>query len=90
MWIIQDEKVVGNVYVSPIFITGTQVKFHLLLGRGFLFLFFNDFFSIIAGLQCCVGFLLYSKVTPSHLHVCIPLHGGFLRQNSKRVSRKRH
>ena len=25
-------------------------------------------FSIIAGLQCSVNFLRYSKVTPSHIH----------------------
>ena len=28
-------------------------------------------FSIIAGLQCSVNFLLYSKVTQSHIHVYI-------------------
>ena len=42
----------------------------------FLVFFFlhNDFnfFSIIAGLQCSVNFLLYSKVTQSHIHVYIP------------------
>ena len=29
-------------------------------------------FSILAGLQCSVDFLLYSKVTQSHIHVYIP------------------
>ena len=29
-------------------------------------------FSVIAGLQCSVNFLLYSKVTQSHMHVYIP------------------
>ena len=29
-------------------------------------------FSIIAGLQCSVSFLLYSKVTQSHIHIYIP------------------
>ena len=35
--------------------------------------FINDsyFFSIIAGLQCSVNFLLYSKVTRSHIHIHI-------------------
>lgn len=28
-------------------------------------------FSIIAGLQCCVKFLLYSKVTQSHMCACV-------------------
>ena len=44
----------------------------------FLLLFLilhNDFyfFSIIAGLQCSVNFLLYSKVTQLHIHVYILL-----------------
>ena len=30
------------------------------------------FFSVIAGLQCSVNFLLYSKVTQPHIHVYIP------------------
>ena len=34
--------------------------------------FLNDyFFSIIVGLQCSVNFLLYSKVTQSHIHIYI-------------------
>jgi len=42
----------------------------------FYFLFFGVFimifiFSIIASLQCSVNFLLYSKVTQSHIHVYI-------------------
>ena len=38
-----------------------------------LFFFFNDFyfFSIIAGLQCSVNFILYSKVTQLHIHIYI-------------------
>ena len=28
-------------------------------------------FSIVAGLQCSVNFLLYSKVTQAHIHVYI-------------------
>ena len=28
-------------------------------------------FSVIAGLQCSVNFLLYSKVTQSHIHIYI-------------------
>ena len=37
---------------------------------------FTDFFmifivSVIAGLQCSVNFLLYSKVTQSHIHIYI-------------------
>ena len=28
-------------------------------------------FSIIVGLQCSVNFLLYSKVTQSHIHIYI-------------------
>ena len=34
-------------------------------------IFYNDFFSIIVGLPCSVNFLLYSKVTQLHIHVCI-------------------
>ena len=39
----------------------------------FVFILFFDFylFSIIAGLQCSVNFLLYSKMTQSHIHVYI-------------------
>ena len=34
--------------------------------------FHNDyFFSVIAGLQCSVNFLLHSKVTQLHIHVYI-------------------
>ena len=40
-------------------------------GQYFAVNFLNDFFPIIAGLQCSVGFLLYSKVTQSHIHICI-------------------
>ena len=34
---------------------------------------FNDFyfFSMTAGLQCSVNFLLYSEVTQSHIDICI-------------------
>ena len=35
------------------------------------FLIYNDFFSIIAGLQCSLTFLLYTKLTQSNIHVCI-------------------
>ena len=36
----------------------------------FIFSFIMIFiFSIIAGLQCSVNFLLYGKVTQSHIHV---------------------
>ena len=28
-------------------------------------------FSIIVGLQCSVSFLLYSKVTQSHIYLCV-------------------
>ena len=35
------------------------------------FFFCNFFFSIIGGLQCSVNFLLYSKVTHSHIHIFI-------------------
>ena len=37
------------------------------------FFSFNDFhfFSIIADVQCSVNFLLYSKVTQSHIHIYI-------------------
>ena len=37
------------------------------------FLFFKWFllFSIIAGLQCSVNFLLYSKMTQSHIHIYV-------------------
>ena len=34
----------------------------------YVFIFNNDFSSIIAGLQCSVNFLLYSKVTQLHIH----------------------
>ena len=39
----------------------------------FFFLFFKItfIFSIIVGLQCSVNFLLYSKVTQSHIHIYI-------------------
>ena len=35
---------------------------------------FNDFyfFSIVAGLQCPINFLLYNKVIQSHIHIYIP------------------
>jgi len=36
-----------------------------------IFFYCNDFFPIIAGLQCSVDFLQYSKVTQSHIHVYI-------------------
>ena len=35
----------------------------------FLFVLYNNFFFIIAGLQCSVNFLLYSMVTQLHIHV---------------------
>lgn len=34
-------------------------------------LFLNDFFFILAGVQCSVHFLLYSKATQSHMHIYI-------------------
>ena len=34
-------------------------------------LFYNDFFFMLTVLQCSVNFLLYSKVTQSHIHVYI-------------------
>ena len=51
-----------------------SVGFWILLRLGdffFFFLFIMIFFAIIAGLQCSVNFLLYSKVTQSHIHVYI-------------------
>ena len=35
------------------------------------FYIYNDFFFIVAGIQCSVNFLLYSKVTQLHIHVYI-------------------
>ena len=35
------------------------------------FCIYNDLFFIIAGLQCSVNFLPYSKVTESHIHIYI-------------------
>ena len=37
----------------------------------FLFFLMIFIFSIKAGLQCSVSFLLYSKETQSHIHICI-------------------
>ena len=37
----------------------------------FFFYIYNDFFPVIAGLQCSVNFLPYSKVTQSHTQVYI-------------------
>lgn len=39
--------------------------------KGFSFLLWFLCFSVIAGLQCAADFLLYSKVTQAHLHICI-------------------
>jgi len=46
--------------------------FYLAMSLG-CFIFLNDdfYFSIIADLQCFVSFLLHSKVTHLHIHVCI-------------------
>ena len=47
------------------------VNFYIKSDMRFLF-FYNFFiFSIITGLQCSFSFLLYSKVTQSHIHVYI-------------------
>ena len=37
----------------------------------FYYYFLNAFFSIIAGLQCSINFLLYSMVTQLHIHLYI-------------------
>ena len=47
---------------------GTLSIMKLLLNF-FLIMIFT--FSIIAGLQCSVNFLLYSKVTQLHIHIYI-------------------
>ena len=54
------------------------ISAHLLAPSSFLyfkifFQFNHDFyfFSIMAGLQCSVNFLLYGKVTQSHIHVYV-------------------
>ena len=36
-----------------------------------LFIDIFEMFSVVAGWQCSVNFLLHSKVTPSHIHVHI-------------------
>ena len=42
-------------------------------GESFIFFILMIFiFFIVAGLQCSVKFLLYSKVTQSHIHIYIP------------------
>ena len=47
-------------------------KLIYLLGFFYFFIFQMIFiFSIIAGLQCSVNFLLYSKVTQLHIHAYI-------------------
>ena len=45
------------------------IIFYFFLIFKFYFFKYNDFFSIIAGLQCSVNFLLYSMVT--QLHICV-------------------
>ena len=39
------------------------------LPNAFFFKLMTFIFSIIVGLQCSVSFLLYSKVTQSHIHI---------------------
>ena len=60
---------VGCLFI--LFMVSFAVKNLCSLIGSYLFIFYNDFFSIIAGLQRSVNFLLYSMVTKSHIHVYI-------------------
>ena len=58
---------VGNLCLFVPLLTSS---FFYWVCRGFFYLKIL-IFSIIAGLQCSVNFLLYSKVTQSHIHIYI-------------------
>ena len=61
------------VYIYTFFFSHNQFYFFQSLHSAMLnYLFLMIFiFSIIVGLQCSVNFLLYSKVTRSHIHIYI-------------------
>ena len=48
-----------------------QLEFSFNVNDSYLFIYIMIFFPIIAGLQCSVSFLPYSKVTQSHIYVYI-------------------
>ena len=59
----------STCYVPGIVLSNLHISFIYLFKK---FKKWFLFFSIIAGLQCSVNFLLYSKLTQSHIHICIP------------------